>query len=136
MKKSRGFTLIELLVVIAIIGILAVLVLLALNSARQSARDAARKSVANSIATANEIYWDRNSDYASDVGDTNASCAGAGATTLVGATLMGCPTQKARSGGADATWDSAYTYTDSSHWSVTTDLERTGTFTCNQDGCH
>lgn len=135
MRRSKGFTLIELLVVIAIIGILAVLVLLALSSARQSARDAARKSVANSIATADEIYWDRNSDYASDVGDTAANCAGAAATTLVGAALLGCPSQQARAGGADVTWDTAYTYTDSSNWSVTTDLERGGTFSCNQDGC-
>ena len=110
MKRSKGFTLVELLVVIAIIGILAVLVLLALSSARQSA-------------------------YASNVGDTNAACAGAGATTLVGAGVMGCPTQQARSGGADATWDSVYTYTDSSNWSVSTELERGGTFTCDQDGC-
>jgi len=136
MKRNKGFTLIELLVVIAILGMLAVLVLLAVSTARQSARDAARKSVANSIATANEIYWDRNSDYATALGDTNASCAGAGATTLVGATLMGCPSQKARTGGADVTWDSAYTHTDSSHWSVVTELERGGSFTCNQDGCH
>jgi prepilin-type N-terminal cleavage/methylation domain-containing protein len=135
MKKSKGFTLIELLVVIAIIGILAVLVLLALSSARASARDAARKSVANSVATANEIYWDRNSDYASAIGDTNANCASAGATTLVGAALLGCPSQKCRTGGADVTWDSAYVYTDSSHWSIATELERGGTFSCNQDGC-
>ncbi len=135
MKRSKGFTLIELLVVIAIIGILAVLVLLALSSARQSARDAARKSVANSIATAAEIYWDRNNDYPQDVGDTAASCAGAAANTLVGASLMGCPSQRARTGGADVTWDSVYTYTSSTAWSLTTDLERGGTFSCNQDGC-
>ena len=135
MKRSKGFTLIELLVVIAIIGILAVLVLLALGSARQSARDAARKSVANSIATANEIYWDRNSDYAASVGDNDATCSAAGATSLVGAALMGCPSQQARTGGADSRWNGVYTYTDSSNWSVTTELERGGTFSCNQDGC-
>jgi len=133
MKRSKGFTLVELLVVIAIIGILAVLVLLALSSARQSARDAARKSVANSIATSNELYWDQNSDYAGNVGDTN--CGAAPANTLVGAGLMGCPTQQARSGGGDVNWDDVYTYTDSSNWSVSTDLERGGTFTCDQDGC-
>ncbi|TSC91490.1 MAG: pilin V [Candidatus Berkelbacteria bacterium Licking1014_96] len=135
MRRSKGFTLIELLVVIAIIGILAVLVLLALSSARQSARDAARKSVANSIATANEIYWDRNSDYAASVGDNDATCSGAGATSLVGAALLGCPSQQARSGGADVRWNAVYTYTSSSVWAVTTDLERGGTFSCNQDGC-
>lgn len=145
MKRSKGFTLIELLVVIAIIGILAVLVLLALSSARQSARDAARKSVANSIATANEIYWDRNSDYAASVGhtavgppavcDIPATPPDPAAASLTAAGLMGCPSQAARSGGGDATWNAAYTYTDSSHWSITTDLERGGSFSCDQDGC-
>ena len=137
MKRSKGFTLIELLVVIAIIGILAVLVLLALSSARQSARDAARKSVANSIATANEIYWDQNSTYATDVGDTNADCTGAPLTTLFGANLIGCPSQQARTGGGPVTWDQVYTpgADPTIEWSVSTELERGGSFTCDQDGC-
>ncbi|MCX6811817.1 MAG: prepilin-type N-terminal cleavage/methylation domain-containing protein [Candidatus Berkelbacteria bacterium] len=145
MKRSKGFTLIELLVVIAIIGILAVLVLLALSSARASARDAARKSVANSIATANEIYWDRNSDYAASVGhtaigppavcDVPAIPPDPAAASLTAAGLMGCPSQAARSGGADVPWNSVYAHTSSSAWTVTTDLERGGTFSCNQDGC-
>lgn len=135
MKRSKGFTLIELLVVIAIIGILAVLVLLALSSARQSARDASRKSIGNSIATASEIYWDRNNDYPQDIGDGAADCAGAAANTLVGANLMGCPSQRARTAGGDVSWDSVFNYVSSTEWNLTTELERGGTFSCNQDGC-
>ena len=137
MKREKGFTLIELLVVIAIIGILAVLVLLALSSARASARDAARKSVANSIATANEIYWDRNSAYAASIGESAVGvCANPAADSLVGASLLGCPTQSAWDGSANVTWQSRYTGGDST-WSVSSVLERVGgTFTCNQDGCH
>lgn len=135
MKKGTGFTLIELLIVITVIGILAVLVLLFLSSIRQSARDNNRKSIAQEIQKANKAYWDKNNDYASSIGDLTSNCTGAAANTLVGATLLGCPSQQARTGGADARWNAVYTYTDSSHWAVTTDLERGGTFSCDQDGC-
>ena len=54
--KRKGFTLIELLVVIAIIGLLSTLSVVSLNSARGRARDAARKSDMNSIATAMELF--------------------------------------------------------------------------------
>lgn len=134
-KKDKGFTLIELLVVIAVIGIIAVLVLFALSSYRQSTRDKTRKSTLTEIQKVNKIYWDRNNDFASDVGDTTASCVSAAATTLFGARLITCPSQKARAGGTDVSWDSVYNYTDSSHWSATTELERGGTFACDQDGC-
>ena len=54
--KRKGFTLIELLVVIAIIGLLSTLSVVSLNSAREKARDANRKSDMNSISTALELY--------------------------------------------------------------------------------
>lgn len=59
-RFGAGFTLIELLVVISIIGILATLVAANLNSARERARDAARKSDLKNISTALRLYFNDN----------------------------------------------------------------------------
>ena len=53
----RAFTLIELLVVVSIIGILTSLVMSNMNSARERARDAQRKSDLRSIQTALRLYY-------------------------------------------------------------------------------
>ena len=63
MKKARGFTLIELLVVIAIIGLLSTLAVVALNSAREKARDAKRVADVRQIQTALELFFNTNSGY-------------------------------------------------------------------------
>lgn len=62
-KTAKGFTLIELLVVIAIIGLLSTLAVVALNSARQKARDAKRVSDIKQISTALELFYSDNSGY-------------------------------------------------------------------------
>jgi prepilin-type N-terminal cleavage/methylation domain-containing protein len=63
MTNRKGFTLIELLVVIAIIGILSAVGLIALNGAREKARDSKRKSDLNSIRTGLALYYDTANAY-------------------------------------------------------------------------
>lgn len=53
---KKGFTLIELLVVISIIGILMALSLFGMQGARESSRDARRKSDLEMIRSGLEIY--------------------------------------------------------------------------------
>lgn len=66
---KKGFTLIELLVVIAIIAILSAIGLVALNGAREKARDAQRRSDIAQIRTALSLYYDDNgSSYPNAVG--------------------------------------------------------------------
>jgi prepilin-type N-terminal cleavage/methylation domain-containing protein len=77
--KTRAFTLIELLVVIAIIGLLASVVLASLQSARASARDAARVSAVKELQKALELYRNTNRG--------NYPCLNAGCTATGGAVL-------------------------------------------------
>ncbi len=58
MTQRKGFTLIELLVVIAIIGILSAVGLIALNGAREKARDSQIKSDLGQIRTGLGLYYD------------------------------------------------------------------------------
>ncbi|MDP2684068.1 MAG: type II secretion system protein [bacterium] len=61
--NNIGFTLIELLVVIAIIGILAAFGLVAINDAKESARDARRVSDLSQYRLAMQLYFDDNEHY-------------------------------------------------------------------------
>ena len=62
-KQKRGFTLIELLVAIAIIGILATLAVVALQQARQNARDSKRMADMKQLQTAMELFFNENGRY-------------------------------------------------------------------------
>ncbi len=72
--NQKGFTLIELLVVIAIIGVLSTLSVVALNNARQKARDAKRVADVKQVQTALELYYNDVGLYppngAADPGDS------------------------------------------------------------------
>ena len=80
---KKGFTLIELLVVIGIIGILMALSLIGLSGARESARDAKRKSDLELIRSGLEIYRADCNIYPASLGatlvgdDSSLSCAAA-----------------------------------------------------------
>lgn len=61
--RARAFSLIELLVVIIIIGVLTTIASISFNKVQQNTRDNARKTAANSIATALEAYRALNQSY-------------------------------------------------------------------------
>ena len=56
LMRSKGFTLIELLVVISIIGVLVAVSIFGLSGARESSRDARRKSDLEMIRAGLELY--------------------------------------------------------------------------------
>lgn len=67
---KKGFTLIELLVVISIIGILMAISLFGMQGARESSRDARRKSDLEMIRSGLEIYKSDCNVYPSVLGTT------------------------------------------------------------------
>jgi len=69
MNDERGFTLIELLVVILIIGILAAIAIPSFLSQKDKAGDAAAKSYARNMQTAEETYFTDNNRYTASVDD-------------------------------------------------------------------
>lgn len=82
MRIRKGFTLIELLVVIAIIGLLSTLAVVALNSARQKARDSKRVSDVKQVQTALELYFNDQNAYPLSPGAAAASEIGRDVTCI------------------------------------------------------
>lgn len=75
-QNQHAFTLIELLVVVSLLGVLATLVIANLNSARERARDATRKSDLRSIQTALRLYYNDNSGYPQSFDGNIVGCDG------------------------------------------------------------
>jgi prepilin-type N-terminal cleavage/methylation domain-containing protein len=67
-KKQKGFTLIELLVVISIIGVISGLIMVGMQSARMSARDAVRKRDMQMLENALVMYWDKTGQFPAEAG--------------------------------------------------------------------
>ena len=113
---KKGFTLIELLVVISLIGVLATLVIANMNSARERARDAARKSDLRNIQTGLRLYYNDNGGYTPKA-ELDAEW---GATwSKDGVTYMNILPKDPLS----PTQDYVYTYTDSDNYILMACLE-------------
>ncbi len=63
LRKEPGFTIIELLVVISIIAFIAAVIMVAVNTARQRARDVKRLGDMSQIVKGFELYFDNNKGY-------------------------------------------------------------------------
>lgn len=135
MQQKKGFTLIELLVVIAIIGILSAIGLVALNGAREKARDAQRKSDLGQIRTALTLYYDDAGNYPSACTIVHGT-----STPTTGCTLnnylSAYPNPPA---GGGVTGADTYTFAPGStnqEYLLTTTLEKTGNpyYCIDEDG--
>lgn len=74
MVKKSGFTLIELLVVISIIAVLSTIGLTTYSDVQSSARDSVRKQDLNTLATALELYYQKNSQYIPPASSAAENC--------------------------------------------------------------
>ncbi len=110
--NKKGFTLIELLVVISLIGVLATLVIANMNSARERARDASRKSDLRNIQTALRLYYNDKGSYPNSL--TFGTAWTDGSTTTYMNLLPSDPL-------SDQSY--VYTYTDSDNYILRACLE-------------
>lgn len=122
---NKGFTLIELLVVIAIIGLLSTLAVVALDSAREKARDSKRLSDLKQVQTALELYYTDQGSYPTEVqpvelGTGNVACLNSSgfAATLCTNPYMGVIPDDPSNGGAYL-----YTSADGTTYSIDASLE-------------
>lgn len=122
-KEIKGFTLIELLVVIAIIGLLSTMAVVALNNARQKARDAKRVSDVKQIQTALELFYNDASSY-----PTSANVAQGDPIEYSGTTYMAIVPSNPTPNGQDYTYAAVGSaWPDYTSYSLTYELEgRTG----------
>lgn len=112
-RRTNGFTLIELLVVISIIGVLIALSIFGLQGARQSARDAQRKTDLQEIRSGLEIYKADCGKYpdtvigGANLTGTDASCSPSGSVYIT--KIPEDPVSTTRSYIYSKTSDSTYT---------------------------
>lgn len=131
-KKTAGFTLIELLVVISIIGILLAISLFGLQGARESSRDARRKSDIELIRSGFEIYKSDCDVYPPSLGSSlvgSGSPASCAATNTYISSVPADPLAPARS--------YRYARTSNTTYEICASLEQGGsTVTCGgSSGC-
>ena len=142
--KRKGFTLIELLVVIAIIGLLSTLAVVSLNGARGKARDAAKQSDLNAIATAMELYNVEEGEYpglSTTCGvniladsDNNDLCYGQIVSTTVSVVLQSIP--EPPDVGAVGSDDNYKGFSDGNNFCISAMLENdTDFFKCTNGSC-
>lgn len=81
-KYTKGFSFIELLVVISIISVLSVIGTTNYQGIQSKARDSARKSNLNNLATALEIYFQKNGSYIDGTPGVQGDCASADTATF------------------------------------------------------
>lgn len=91
--RDQGFTLIELLVVISIIGFIAVSSVVAFNTVRKNARDAARAGNVATLKRALTMYLnDSPTGYPLSTGECLKASAGVGSDLLAAKVLLAVPT--------------------------------------------
>lgn len=126
-KLKSGFTLVELLVVVSLIGVLSTLVIANLNSARERARDAERKSDLRNIQTALRLYYNDAGRYpagtstmtACGTGTSPSACSYGSVWDRSGTTYMNILPKDPLS----PTQDYVYTYIDDDNYVLRSCLE-------------